>query len=263
MKNIDTYIDSTLQEPQCTMISPGYKHPRNEDDMPIAGSKKIQRDPDHLIKLENTISLCMKTRYQEELLDTLKEKIPSLYIDCSQKGEDDIMFFILKEYIKQSKANDKASILSEVIGSQTITVINKSLKNDANAEEILNQYSQSRKALLQTSDNAQYKKSLLNIEAELTFQGLAKLLQQEQKKYLYLYLDKTKILSTDEQQRINTFLFARGSLSIFQDSYVRLKINNGNGVWKTRLSSTGHRVESPHDYSEVNIYEDDVKTFTS
>jgi hypothetical protein len=54
--------------------------------MPIPGKRdRIARNPDNLIKLEDSISLCMKTRYQNELIETLENKVPILYIDCQQK----------------------------------------------------------------------------------------------------------------------------------------------------------------------------------
>jgi len=88
------------------MISPGYRHEKDEAGIPIF-DKRIQRDPNNSIKLENMITKCMQARHQQELIETLDKKIPILYVDCSQKGEDDIMFHILKEYIKTLKNENR------------------------------------------------------------------------------------------------------------------------------------------------------------
>jgi hypothetical protein len=115
MEKSEFLIDLILQEPQCSMISPGYKHPRTKDDMPIIGSEKIEWNPNNLIKLEHMVSSRMQAVCQNELKEVLEKKVPILYIDCSQKKEDDIMFYIFREYIKQSKATNKASIVAKAI----------------------------------------------------------------------------------------------------------------------------------------------------
>ncbi|NCO97569.1 hypothetical protein GW864_00035 [bacterium] len=81
----------------------------------VIGGKKIERKPDNLIKLENMVSNAMQICYQNELKEILEKKVPSLYVDCSNKGDDDIMFFIFKEYIKQSKAKNKVDIVTHAI----------------------------------------------------------------------------------------------------------------------------------------------------
>ena len=126
-------------------------------------------------------------------------------------------------------------------------------KNTPSTQEIFDYYSERLKTLLDAHDDA-YKKMLLDFEKDIGFDGLWKLMKQEGQKYLYLYIDKVQSLSVDEQQRINTFLYTRWAIA--HDRYIRVKINDGAGVWKTWHSSTGHRIETPHDYSEVTIYED-------
>lgn len=85
MKGTEILVDLNLQDPQCTMISPGYRHPKDKQGMTLVGSKKIEWNPNNLIKLEAVISQCMKTRHQQELVENLEKRIPICYIDCSQK----------------------------------------------------------------------------------------------------------------------------------------------------------------------------------
>jgi hypothetical protein len=183
--------------------------------MPIPGNRhSIQRNPDTLITLENTISTCMQHRYQQELMETLEKKIPILYIDCGQKGEDDIMLFIFKEYSKQSQAKDKDTLVAETIGDHTIVTPSKRERTQyiqehtPNSEEMLQHYNLLRKELLVANDE-DYKKMLENFEKDITFNGIGDLMKSEEQKYLYLYLDKIQSLSREEQQRINVFLYTR------------------------------------------------------
>lgn len=262
MDRIERLIDLHLQDPNCTMISPWYRYPRDDQNMPIPGKReKIQWNPDNLTKIESTISHCMQTRYRDELIETLEKKIPILYIDCQQKWEDDIMLFIFREYISQSQTENKDTLVSKAIGDHTIVVPNKQdrqkyvQENTPTSEEMIHHYRHLLKELVQAHDE-DYKKTLLNFERDITFEGLGNLMEKEWQKYLYLYLDKIQSLSIEEQQRINVFLYTRWAIK--NDRYVRVKINNGNWIWKTRYSATGHRIQSTHDYSELNIYEDQL-----
>jgi len=86
MKKIKTLIDLNLQDPNCTMFVPGYKYPRDENDMPIPGNRnRIGWNPENLKKLEHLISTTMIQRYQQELSETMENKLPILYVDCSKK----------------------------------------------------------------------------------------------------------------------------------------------------------------------------------
>ncbi|HBB04441.1 TPA: hypothetical protein DCZ39_06180 [Patescibacteria group bacterium] len=76
-------------------------------------------------------------------------------------------------------------------------------------EEILSQYTKFFKKFLEANTTDEYKKILLDVESAITFDGLGKLMEQEDQKYLYLYLDQIQSLDIDEQQRINAFLYAR------------------------------------------------------
>lgn len=226
-------------------------------------SLKKNETPNNLIRLEKTISTCMQIRHQQELLAILDKKIPIIYIDCSQKWEDDIMFFILKEYIRTSQANNKKSILSKIIWNISVVTGSKQereayiQRNEPTIEGILMYYTHLLKQKLQANDNFQYKKSVLDFEAHISFDGLGEYMKQESQEHLYLYIDKTEILSVDEQQRINTLLSTRWRVK--WDRRIRVKINNGKWIWKSRRSSTWFRIQSPHDYDETNIYEDELK----
>lgn len=264
MNKNEILIDLYLEDPQCTMIGPRYKYPRDKHDFHISGAKKIAWNPDNLVKLENMVSHCMTTRHQQELVETLTEKIPILYIDCSQKWADDIMFFIFKEYSKQSKTKNKDVLIAKVIWDHTIVTESRPeweqyiQKNKPTLEEMFTRYDNLLKqTLIKYDEHQDGINFLLKCEASITFHGLSTLMESENQKYIYIYLDKVWILSIDEQQRINTFLYARWGLP--HSRRVRLKINNGNGVWRTRQSSTGHSIQSTHDYSEVNIHEDELE----
>lgn len=261
MKKWEIYIDLNLQDSNCMMISPEYTHVKDEDGFSTHNRK--ERNPDNLVKLENIISTCMQRRQQEELLDTLNKKIPILYIDCLQKWEDDIMLFILKEYIKISKAEDKNIALGEAIWDNSVATEsrqerNKTIREDnPTTEEILSRYQQLLKNLLQKNDNPEYKTSIEDAEAHITFDGLGGLMKQEDQKYLYLYLDNIGILTWDEQRRINVFLYTRWRIK--NDRRIRIKINNGKWLRKTRTTSTWHRTQGTHDYSDINIREHELE----
>jgi hypothetical protein len=81
-------------------------------------------------------------------------------------------------------------------------------QNRPTSEEMVHHYAQLLKRSLEANDES-YKKMLMNFEVDITFDGLGNLMQQEEEKYLYLYLDKVQMLSTEEQQRINILLYTR------------------------------------------------------
>lgn len=253
------YVNLILDDPQCNMISPWYEYNREKVGMP----ERKKWNPDNLIKLEEIVSDTMKERSQKELIETLDKKVLSLYIDCRNKWEDDIMLFIFKEYIKQSQTKDKTNIVSHAIWRHTIVTDNRYKRNEyikektPTLDELLQHYTESLKKLLEGNTDKQRKNRLLNFESDITFDGLSRLMENEWQRYMYLYLDKVQSLSIEEQERINTLLYTRWGISY--DRWIRLKINNGQWTWKTRYASVGHRVESPHDYSETTIRENELE----
>ena len=252
------YINLLLGEPQCTMISPGYEYDHEKTWMP----ERKKWNPDNLIKFEQAVSDTMKERSQKELMEILEKKTLSLYVDCRNKWEDDIMFFIFKEYIKQSQTKNKNDIVTNAIWRHTIVTESREHRNEyiknntPTLDEILQYYSQSLKTLLETNPDEERKNRLLIFESDITFNGLSKLMEDEWHTYMALYLDKIQSLSVEEQERINSLLYTRWNIP--DDRRIRLKINNGQWSWKTRYSATGHRVESPHDYSETTIRENEI-----
>lgn len=261
MKKSEIYIDLNLQDSNCTMLRPGYIYLEDEDGFRTRDKK--ERDPDNLIKLEHMISTCMQKRHQEELMETLEKKILSLYIDCRNKWEDDIMLFIFKEYIKQSQANNKNNIVSNAIWRHTIVTDSKEQwdtyikENNLTLDGILHYYSESLKTVLKENIDEERRNRLLNFESDITFNGLGQLMEDEWRKYMMLYLDKVQLLSIEEQQRINMLLFTRWNIP--QDKRIRLKINDGQWSWKTRRTMSGHRTEATHDYSETTIRENELE----
>ena len=85
MKKNELRIDMSLQEPQCTMIRPWYTYQKDGQGMSSIWRKKVERDPNNLVLLENTISQRMQRLYQDQILEILEKKIPILYIDCQNK----------------------------------------------------------------------------------------------------------------------------------------------------------------------------------
>ncbi len=252
------YVNLLLDSPQCTMISPWYEYDREKIGIP----ERKSRNPDNLIKLEQMVSNTMIARRQQELTDVLDKKLPLLYINCMKKWDDDIMLFIFKEYLKQSQAKHIRDIVTQAIWRHSIVTGSREQWNQyiaANAptlEEILHYYSTSLKTLLAANPDEEYMRRLLDFESDITTNGIGELMADAWKKYLYLYLDNIESLSITEQQRINTLLYTRWSIP--NTSTIMLKINNGQWLWKTRYSTTGHRVESPHDYSETTIREHEL-----
>ncbi len=261
MKKGEIYIDLNIQDPNCTMLCPGYIYLEDKDGFRTRDKK--ERDPDNLLKLEHMISTRMQKRYQEELLDTLNKNTPILYIDCSQKWEDDIMLFIFKEYIKQSQAHNKNNIVSNAIWRHTIVTESKEQwdkhikENNLTLDGILHYYSESLKTLLQKNTDEERRNRLLNFESDITFNGLGQLMEDEWHTHITLYLDRVQSLSIEEQQRINMLLFTRWNIP--QNKRIRLKINDGQWSWKTWRTMSGHRTEATHDYSEITIRENELE----
>jgi hypothetical protein len=75
-------------------------------------------------------------------------------------------------------------------------------------QELLDHYSAMLLKFIEPNDPG-HKKMILDFEMDISLNGLGKLMENEGKKYLYLYLDKVQSLDTAEQQRINTFLYTR------------------------------------------------------
>ncbi len=260
MSWLEFRINLALEENGCTVISPWNDYTRDEYGVV---DKTIPRAPENMLKLEETISECMKKLYQKSLMETLEKEAPIMYIDCQQKWDDDIMLFILKEYARTSKINDKGSIISKVIERRTIVIESPQKRkeyidqNQPNSEEMLNHYSKCLKTYLSLIDSDPKNKNIvLGFECDVTFEGLAKFMEKEDIGYMYLYLDKIQSLSLDEQSRINRLLFARWGIR--NDKYIRIKINNGNKWWKTWYTDGGHRAEAIHDYSEHHVYKKDL-----
>jgi len=258
MKGCEIIVDQILQSPQCSMISPGYTHKKDKHGISLRDGK-IPRNPDNLIKLEDTISQRMQIHSKNELIETLEKKIPSLYINCLQKWDDDIMFFIFKKYIEQSIAENKHIAIAKAIWDNSVVTPSREARKKyvqeqkPNHEEMIHNYSQFLKEKLQESDDIGYKETILHYESNITFDGIDKLLQEEDQTYLYLYIDNIDVLSVNEQQRINNLLYARWLVG--HRRYIRIKINNGKWARKTRQTRSWIRVETPHDFEEKTISE--------
>ena len=258
MERAKIFIDMALEAPWCNMITPWHKYVRDNSGIV---KTKIDRNPDNKIKLENSVSESMKKMYQQNIAQTLNTQVPHFYVDCSQKGEDDIMFFIFRECVKKFPWENKEQIISKIIGQRTIITEGTKYRDiyhgqkNPSLDEILDHYSELFK-IHSDSKDPEYMRRLLNYESDIAFDGLAKFMDWKDSHHLYLYLDKVQHLSVDEQIRINRILYARWWIR--NNKYVRLKINNGNNQRKTRYADNGHRVEAVHDYSETSIYEEDL-----
>lgn len=249
-------IHDALQSSNCSMIVPWHRYKDNENDRP----QKIERKEENFAKLETTISQEMKTINQKYLVETLENTKPVLYIDCSQKWDLDIMLYILKEYEKRVTVQDKTELLGHIIWTRTVITEPPQRKEytdkeQPNSEEMIHHYN----TLLQqklAEIKPEHIENVLNFESDIAITGLARFMEEEKKRHMYLYLDNTKELSIGEQMRINLLLYARWWID--HDKWIHLKINNWSKSRKTRTASNGQRVESTHDYSETGIYEDDL-----
>lgn len=209
-----TYIDIILTQPGCGMISPGYVYPRTKDDMPIIGAKKKERNPDNLQKLETMVSTVMQEHYTKRLAEALKDTVPILHIDCGKRGDDDIMIHIFKEYIKQSKAEDKLELVCKAIGENSIATGGKRLWSEYihNEHPTMEEIRKSYHAFLLDAmipGNPGHKKMMLDFESDIAYNGMEQLMRSEGQRYLCLYLDQPQSLTEEEQQRINTILYTR------------------------------------------------------
>jgi len=155
----------------------------------------------------------MKEKHQKNILETLEDTTPIQYIDCSQKGEADIMFFILKEYEKHSLLEDKTKILAEIIKKRTMILEPEQreeyIKSEQpTSEEMIAHYQQilQQKLTELKPDHAKY---IVNCENDIAIAGLASFMKKENKTHIYLYLDNINHLSLEEQTRINLLLYAR------------------------------------------------------
>lgn len=259
MEKSEMRIDLALQENSCTMINPW--HTYEVDDLGIV-KQKIERNPENITKLEQRISQRMKILSQENLLETLEKEVPILHIDCGEKGDDDIMFFIFRECVKRSTIADKANFVARIIWKRTLLTDSPEdrkryvQKEQPHVQEIFNQYNWLLKERKEGKDS-EFIQELLRRESDITFDGLSEFMEGENTRYLYLYLDNIQHLSIDEQRRINRFLYTRWAIWNGNE-WIRLKINNGSKQRKTRTSDAGLKIESTHDYSDTDIYEKDL-----
>lgn len=258
MSSKSLLIDLALQDTCCTVISPWYEYTRDEFGV-VDG--KVPRSEASTLELEQTVSASMQRLYQASLAETLEQEPPILYIDCGENPDDDVMFCICKAALERGVWENKAEVVSKIIGQRTIVVESREERdkyvqlNQPTREAMLEQYRSLLNARLKWGD-ATFRDILLKFESDIAFEALAKYMESINTKYLYLYMDNVQHLSVAEQSCINTFLYGRWGIQ--RDKRVRVKINNGNKQRKTRTASNGHRVESTHDYRESHISEQDL-----
>ena len=248
-------IDTALKEWGCTMISASTKYTRWEDW--IIG-EKIPRKSEKIQKLQQTISTCMQELYTRYLTDTLNQTIPILYIDCATKWEKDIILFIGEQYACKNEEN-KTSVLEalhrhSIVGEIWYWKTYGEQSESVNIQEIFNHYT---KLLKKNINNQENLERMYGLEYNWIIYAIAKILRKQDQKYLYLYLDNAKNLSVNENSRLNNLLYTRGS--IYEDRYIRLKINNGDNNRKTRSTNTWQRAQATHDYTETSIKELDIE----
>lgn len=88
--------------------------------------------------LEGAISYRMKTLYQKNISENLNEKAPIMYIDCNEKGSNDIMFFLFKQCIERITSANKIEIASKIIEKRKAVVLNSDDRNIYLKEHMLN-----------------------------------------------------------------------------------------------------------------------------
>lgn len=248
------------------MIGPQYNYIRDEENF---NHEKIARKEGSKEKLEKTISEVMQTKYQQQLIETLTDELPITYIDCSKKGNKDILLRIMEVLYKKYRSPDideevKKVLLQESMIEKEDRDLLQTFANNYTGtnfgEDFLAEHEKyfSKRCVQLSEENPDALTMLMNFQADAYLSCMAEILEPTSKSS-YLYLDNIATISIEEQQRINRLLFARGAVGRFGDAYVRIKINNGMEHRKTRGTSTGQRVQSPHDYSDVGIREEDLE----
>lgn len=253
-------IDSALQEHGCSIISPWHRYTK---DLFGIDNSSIKRKWDNVTKLTNTISHRMQILYQQHIAEILKDTPPIIYIDCTKKWSDDIMFFLLQECIKRSAMENKEEVISDIIWQRTIVTPDSDVRNQYMQEHqldidwVLKYYRQQLQIHLDTENkNPTFVRDVLNYEGDMALDGLSACMEHHNVRHLYVYLDQIDQLNIDEQKRINQLLYARWAIN--HNQWIRLKINNGNQQWKSWQSYSWRQIVATHDYSERHICEDDI-----
>lgn len=161
------------------MISPNYNYGETGD----FRRQKIERKEGNLWKLEKLISETMKEKHQKNILETLENTTQVQYIDCSQKWEVDIMFFILKEYEKDSLLENKMEILAEIIKKRTMALEPEQREEyiksqQPTSEQMIDHYQQilQQKVTTLKPDHAKY---IVNCKNDIAIAGLANFMKKK------------------------------------------------------------------------------------
>jgi hypothetical protein len=257
MNHAELKIAEALHENKCSVINAWTTSHKNSFGHRLV---RIPMPPEKVIKLEGLISEHMQTAFQKSLVETLEKQIPQIYIDCSKKWTEDIMFFIFRRCMEQIAASpvDVASIVEKTtIVTNRATRKNYIEQHKHTLTTVLTCYKKLQKKKISLNSDPNYKQSILNFESNITFDWLIHFLKHHTTRQMYLYLDNVGELDTYEQSRINHLLFARGQIQIVCSVYV--KINNWANKRKSRRTPTGHRPQAPHDYGDTTIYEEDFE----
>ena len=93
------------------------------------------------------------------------------------------MFFVFKEYIKQSQSENKQQIIGQIIGDHSIVTSSRDdrknyIKNhQPSIEEIIIYYNNLLITLLQANYTNDTKNAILNNESYITFNGMSRLME--------------------------------------------------------------------------------------
>ncbi len=250
-------IDMVLDYQDCTMICPQYEH---QETKPFDFDRsKVPRKEGNELKLEKTISEIMQEKHQKQLAEALSDTSPIMYVDCSAKGEDDVMFAIMHAVMNKYPGRESEEMAIKSIVQRSM--INDEMKQVSSEDykAFMTTYKQEFQKFLQSFDDRENKEEVLNsvykFETDVPLNAIGKILQAN-KWSAYVYLDHVSDLTVEEQQSINLLLYARGAIG--RDGKVFLKINDGLASRKTWSTASWHRVQSTHDYSETNIKEKDL-----
>lgn len=250
MNILENTIKNHLTSHECKIISPWMIYQENWWD--TFNREKINRKIENLEKLTMSISKIMK--------EILGENISAIYVDCEKKWKDDIMVYILKVFFQHIKNESIINVLGETIWENSTVINNYDHRiqyinqNNLDIDWIFDYYMQIRDEFLKSKTKESID-MIMSFESDITFRLLKEFI--EDKTYIYMYLDNTKVLEKEEKKYVNRFLYSRWSL--WSQKWIHLKINNWERNRDTRTTSSGHRVESPHDYSDHLIYEKEVE----
>lgn len=243
------------------MIVPHYSYDTNASGGTFNFERsKIERKQGNLDLLENTISQVMKTKYEWEIVKALQDASPVLYLDCSQKWENKILFAIMEKLIEKYPWEQTEAIFKKVV--MQISMVDDEIKKvfpqdfKAFTQAYTESFANHVKSFEDREDKDEVIPKVVAFENDVALRTISKILK-ENKQHAYIYLDHAAALTIEEQQNINRILYTRWAVGM-NDGVLFLKINDGKWARQTWSTGTWQVAQATHDYSEYSIREEDL-----